>query len=178
MVNTESTPAPALATQADYARHRKVDRSYINRLAKRGILVLRGKLVDVAASDAVLDDKPVDVGAREPTPAAQPRPASEAVAAPTGSSFAQARTAEMVFRARLRKLEFETRTGRFLSADEVKVKWYTICRQIRDKLLALPAKLAPQLAALSEPAEIRDLLDLEIIAILKALQEEIRYQRH
>jgi len=56
-------------------------------------------------------------------------------------------------------------------------QWYTVVRQIRDKLLAIPAKLAPQLAALSDPAEIRDLLDAEIIAILKSLQEEIRYQR-
>ena len=164
-------------SQADYARHRKVNRSHISRLAKRGILVMRGKLVDVAASDAVLDDKPIDQMLPE-VPAAHGRLAPEASAgAPPPGNFAQARTAEMVFRARLRKLEFETKSVRFLSADEVKVKWYTLVRQIRDKLLALPAKLAPQLAALSEAAEIRDLLDAEIIAILKSLQEEIRYQR-
>ena len=84
----------------------------------------------------------------------------------------------MVFRARLRKLEFETKSGKFLSADEVKVKWYTLTRQIRDKALAMPAKLAPQLAALSDVAEIRDLLDAEITAFLRGLQQEIRYQRH
>lgn len=170
---------PGLMSQAEYARHRRVDRSYINRLVKRGIVVLRGKLVDVAASDAVLDDKPVEVESRETAP--QARAASgEAVGGSigsAGSSFAQARTAEMVFRARLRKLEFEIRTGKYLPADEVKVKWYTLSRQIRDKLLALPAKLAPQLAALTDAAEVRDLLDREIIAMLKALQEEIRYQR-
>src|SRR5512133_3684161 len=166
-------------TQADYSRHRNVNRSHISRLAKRGILVMRGKLVDVAASDAVLDDKPVDHVLPDSHAAAQStRPPADAggpVAQP--GSFAQARTAEMVFRARLRKLEFETKTGRFLSADEVKVKWYTVVRQIRDKLLAMPAKLAPQLAALSDPAAIRDLLDAEIIALLKSLQEEIRSQR-
>ena len=166
-------------SQADYARHRNVNRSHISRLAKRGILVMRGKLVDVAASDAVLDDKPVDQVLPESHVAAQTaRPAADAGGpAPQPGNFAQARTAEMVFRARLRKLEFETKSGRFLSSDEVKVKWYTVVRQIRDKVLAIPAKLAPQLAALSDPAEIRDLLDGEIIAILKSLQEEIRYQR-
>jgi hypothetical protein len=164
-------------TQAEYARHRNVNRSYINRLAKRGILVMRGRLVDVAASDAVLDDKPIDVEPHESGPGPQQRTAPESLGGPAGSSFAQARTAEMVFRARLRKLEFETKSGKFLPSDEVKVKWYTLARQIRDKLLALPAKLAPQLAALSEAREIRDLLDAEIVAILKSLQEEIRYQR-
>ena len=168
-----------LMSQADYARHRKVNRSHISRLAKRGILVMRGKLVDVAASDAVLDDKPVDQVLPEAHAAMHTRVAPETSAsAPPPGNFAQARTAEMVFRARLRKLEFETKSGKFLSADEVKVKWYTLVRQIRDKLLALPAKLAPQLAALSEAVEIRDLLDSEIIAILKSIQEEIRYQRH
>ena len=50
-------------------------------------------------------------------------------------------------------------------------------RQMRDKLLALPAKIAPQLAAASAVAEVRDLLDAEIITILKDLQGEIRYGR-
>jgi len=168
---------PGLMTQAEYARHRKVNRSYISRLAKRGILVMRGKLVDVAASDAVLDDKPVDLESQE-TPAGAARPPVDGVGTPPAGSFAQARTAEMIFRARLRKLEYETRTGKFLPADEVKVKWFGIARQIRDKLLGLPAKLAPQLAALGDLNQIRDLLDTEITATLRGLQEEIRYQRH
>lgn len=168
---------PGTMTQAEYARHRKVNRSYISRLAKRGILVMRGKLVDVAASDAVLDDKPVDLESQE-TPAGTSRPPVDGVGAPAAGSFAQARTAEMIFRARLRKLEYETRTGKFLPADEVKVRWFTIARQIRDKLLGLPAKLAPQLAALGDLKEIRDLLDTEITATLRGLQEELRYQRH
>jgi hypothetical protein len=172
--------ASGVMSQADYARHRNVNRSHISRLAKRGILVMRGKLVDVAASDAVLDDKPVDQVLPESPAAAQTaRGGADSLAGgPQPGNFAQARTAEMVFRARLRKLEFETKSGRFLPSDEVKVKWYTLTRQIRDKLLALPTKLAPQLAALSEVAEIRDLLDTEITALLRGLQEEIRYQRH
>ena len=61
------------------------------------------------------------------------------------------------------QLEFETKSAEFLPSD--KVKWYTV---------ALPAKLAPQWAALSDALEVRDLLDAEIVAILKAIQEEIR----
>jgi hypothetical protein len=173
-------PALGLMSQADYARHRNVNRSHISRLAKRGILVMRGKLVDVAASDAVLDDKPVDQVLPEGPAAAQTaRGGADSLGGgPQPGNFAQARTAEMVFRARLRKLEFETKSGRFLAADEVKVKWYTVTRQIRDKVLAVPAKLAPQLAALTDVAEIRDLLDAEFTALLRGLQQEIRYQRH
>jgi phage terminase Nu1 subunit (DNA packaging protein) len=166
-----------LMSQAEYARYRKVHRSYINRLAKRGILVMRGKLVDVAASDAVLDDRPVEV---EPAPAVntgQQRASAEAIGAGQRTTFAEARTAEMIFRARLRKLEYETKSGKLILTDEVKVQWFKLGRQIRDKLLAVPAKLAPQLAALTDTRQVRELLDVEIEGILKGLQDELRYRR-
>lgn len=49
---------PVLMTQVQHAAHRGVSRQCISSLVKRGILVMRGRLVDVHASDAVLDDKP------------------------------------------------------------------------------------------------------------------------
>ena len=173
-------PASGLMSQADYARHRNVNRSHISRLAKRGILVMRGKLVDVAASDAVLDDKPVDQVLPESPAAAQtPRGGADSLAGgPQPGNFAQARTAEMVFRARLRKLEFETKSGRFIADRRSEGEVVHDHPPDPDKALAMPAKLAPQLAALSDVAEIRDLLDAEITAFLRGLQEEIRYQRH
>lgn len=128
-----------LMSQAEYARHRKVHRSYINWLAKRGILIMRGKLVDVAASDAVLGNRPVEV---EPQPAVntgQQRAVAEATDAAQPTTFAQARTAEMIFRARLRKLEFETKSAKLIPAGEVKVQWFKVAREVRDKLLAVPA---------------------------------------
>lgn len=45
-------------TQAEYARHRNKSPRYIGKPYKAGVLVMRSRLVDVAASDAVLDDKP------------------------------------------------------------------------------------------------------------------------
>lgn len=155
-------------SQGEYARHRGVSRQYISRLAKAGILVMRQGKVDVAATDTVLDDRP------EKTPEATPSPVETG---PQPTSYAQAKLADMVFRAKLRRLEFDIRSAKLIAADEVKVKWYALARQIRDKLLAMPSKLAPQLAALGEAKEIRELLDVEIVALLRGLQEEIRYQR-
>jgi len=172
----DSEQKPALMSQSDFARHRGKSRQYISKLAKAGALILRAGKVDVAASDLVLDDRPVDM---EPAPSAAsvpPRsPAGDGGQQP--ASFAQARTVEAVYRARLRKLEFEEKSGAVLPADRVKDKWHAMTRQMRDKLLALPAKIAPQLAAASAVAEVRDLLDAEIITILKDLQGEIRYGR-
>lgn len=89
------TENPIVMTQAQYARHRNKSPQYIGKLYKAGVLVMRGSLVDVAATDAVLDDKPAE------------RTVPEGQQPPT--SYAQAKLADMVFRATLRRLEFETR---------------------------------------------------------------------
>ncbi|MGQ9686257.1 MAG: hypothetical protein ACUVT2_08140 [Thiobacillaceae bacterium] len=157
-------------SQAEYARHRRVSRQYVSRLLKAGVLVMRGGKVDVAASDAVLDDRPEKVS--EAATSATVEAGSQT------TTYAQAKLADMLFRARLRKLEYETRSGKLIPADEVKVQWFRLARQIRDKLLGMPAKLAPQLAALSDVREVRELLDAEIEAMLRALQDDIRYRRH
>ncbi|MBI3208725.1 MAG: hypothetical protein HYZ37_07470 [Candidatus Solibacter usitatus] len=47
-----------ILTHTEYARHRNKSPQYIGKLSKSGILVIGGRLVDVTASDAVLDDKP------------------------------------------------------------------------------------------------------------------------
>jgi phage terminase Nu1 subunit (DNA packaging protein) len=161
--------ARQLLSQADYARHRRVSRQYISRLAKAGVLVMRGRKVDVAASDAVLDDRPDKVSQAATSGPVEPGAQT--------TTYAQAKLADMVFRAKLRRLEFETKSGKLIPADEVKVQWFKLARQIRDKLLAVPSKLAPQLAALSEVREVRELLDGEIEAILRGLEDELRYRR-
>ncbi len=168
---------PALISQAEYARHRGKSRQYIGRLAKAGVLIMRNGKVDVANSDAVLDDRPVDVELGDAVQATQVR---STPVEPTGqqpTNFAQAKLAEMVYRAKLRRLDYETRSGKLIPADDVKAKWFVIARQIRDRLLAIPSKLSPQLAALTEAREVRELLDTEITAILRALQDDIRYRR-
>ena len=145
-------------SQADYARHRKVDRSYISRLAKAGVLVMRHGKVDVGASDAVLDDRPVAVEPGETSQNNQAQAVPEPVG-PQPTNYAQARLAEMVYRAKLRRLDYETRSAKLISADEVKAKWFVVARQIRDKLLAVPTKLSPQLAALTDAYAVRELLE-------------------
>ena len=147
-----------MMTQAQYARHRNKSPQYIGKLAKAGILVMRGRMADAAASDAVLDDKPDDAPAgQQPT------------------TFAQARLAREVFSAKLKKLEYETRIGKLVLTDEAGIKWYTLGRQIRDRLLGIPSKLAPQLAAETDVRRVREVLDAKVTIILKGLAEDIRH---
>jgi len=95
----------SLIAQAEYARHRNSSPQYIGKLYDAGILVTRGRRVDVAATDAVLEDKPVEK------------------AAPDGqapSNYAQERLADMVFRAKVRRLEFDILQGKLVEAAVVK----------------------------------------------------------
>jgi hypothetical protein len=72
-----------MMTQAQYARHHGKSPQYVGKLAKAGILVMRGRMVDAAASDAVLDDKPDDAPAgQQPTTFAQARLAREVFSSP------------------------------------------------------------------------------------------------
>ena len=135
---------PRFMTKAEYARHRGVSKPYITKLAQNGVLVMRGGKVDVRATDTVLDDKPVDDV--EPPPAARPpvsappsRTAADTLPQAGGASFGQARTIEMVFRAKLRRLEFETKQGRLIEADAVRRRIAENVRTLRDGLLGLAA---------------------------------------
>jgi len=153
---------PILMTQAEYARHRNKSPQYIGKLYKAGILVMRGRMVDATASDAVLDDKPT-----EKTTMDGQAPAS----------YAQARLADMVFRAKLRRLEFDTRQGKLVEAAVVKERWAAILVVIKERVLAVPDKLAPELTALTDERQVRDNLKREMHAILKAIHEDIQYAR-
>lgn len=153
-------PKPILMTQAQYAHHRGTSQQYIHKLAKAGVLVMRGRLVNVTASDTVLNDKP-----------------SERADGQQPSSYAQARLADMVFRAKLRRLEFETKQGRLVEAEIVKERWAAILVVLKERILATPDKLAPELTALTEERQVRDALKREMHALLKTLQSEVRYAR-
>jgi hypothetical protein len=172
---TETTPR--LMTKSEYAKHRGVSKPYITKLAKNGVLVLRGGKVDVRASDTVLDDKPVDDVDPPPAQASQAGPPPRPVAEPlgqAGASFGQARTIEMVFRAKLRRLEFETKQGRLIEAEAVRKTIADAVRSLRDGILGLPDRLATVLAAESDSKKVHVTLKTELGRELEALANAIR----
>ena len=158
-----------LMSQAEYARHRGKSRQYISRLAKAGVLVMRGGKVDVAASDAVLDDRPEPVSERVA--------AAPADSTPTGTTFAQAKTADMVFKAKLRKMEYDVRMGKLVEAELVKQRWSAIYRLIVDRIMAWPNRLAPEVAALTDERQVREVILREARALVNELRADVQYAR-
>jgi hypothetical protein len=169
---------PVVMSQAEYARHRRKSRQYISKLAKAGVLIMRGGKIDVRATDMVLDDRPVDdvdspPAARPVSTAPPPRPPSDSLPQAGGASFGQARTIEMVFRAKLRRLEFETKQGRLIEADAVRKTIADAVRSMRDGILGLPDRLATVLAAESDAKKVHVTLKTELARELEALAHAI-----
>ena len=164
---------PALMSKVEYARHRGVSPSYITKLLQNGILVMRGKKVDVRATDKVLDDKPLPpIEEPEPGPvrAAPSRQAfGEAQPGQQRTSYAEARTIKMVFDAKLARLQFETKQGKLIEAETVRLRISEHVRALRDGLLGLPDRLSSTLAAESDPRKVHVLLKTEISRELEAL---------
>ena len=158
-----------LMSQAEYARHRGKSRQYISRLAKAGVLVMRGGKVNAAASDAVLDDRPEPVSERVV--------AASSEGAPSGTTFAQAKTADMVFKAKLRKMEYDVRMGKLVEAELVKQRWSTIYRLIVDRILAWPNRLAPEVAALTDERQVREAILREAQTLVNDLRADVQHAR-
>jgi len=175
--------AAGLATQAEYARHRGVSEAYISKIKDKGLLVMRGKLVDVVASDQVLDDRPVDVEQPSTAPpqsvAPQPPPTPSAPLPgageknTSGTSYANAKTIDMVCRARLRKLELDRAEGRMLEAEPVRKMIADAARIMRDGILGIPDRMAPILAAETDPRKVHDILKTELSRELDAIANAI-----
>ncbi len=147
--------SPITMSQAQYARHRGVSRQHISQIAKAGVLVMRGRLIDVVASDAVLDDKP----------------AIETTSGGQSPSFADARRVDMVYKAKLRRLEFEAASGKFVEVSKVNAYVSGCIIRARDILLSIGPELRDRLAQCSDPIECGRMVVEEIERALREVAE-------
>jgi hypothetical protein len=81
----------------------------------------------------------------------------------TGANdYSRARAVRENYLARMSKLDFEERSGKLISRDEVQVAAFNKFRTFRDGMLNLPDRLAAVLAAESDAAKVHELLAAEI----------------
>jgi len=112
--------------------------------------------------------------------AAQPNASEEAARRPvvnqaavkTSSAFQQSRSLKEGFLAQLTELEYRRKAGELVALSDVEKEWSSVMSTIRNRMLLLPAKLAPKLAALTEPGECHQVIDAEIRSALAQLAEE------
>lgn len=179
-----------------YAQHRGVSHTAVGKAIKAGRIPQEPDgTIDPAKADAAWDRntlpsqnlnataKPVEtrvattpkVSTRE---VSTPQVSTREVSTPLETTRAAApdyqtsRAIREAYAARLAKLEYEERTGKLISADEVKVKYFNLARLLRDRIQQIPRKIAPQIVAavVAQPDQ-RVVEDLLMEAIREALEE-------
>ena len=145
-----------LVKQSAYARHHGVSRQAVSKAVARGRLRLHGGLVDVAEADAALGPAPGGV-----------------VAAGVATDYHAAKARKMAADADLAELRLAVERGRMVDAQQVAADWHRVLRTTRDRILAVPARVAADLAAIGDAARVRIALDAELRVALHALADEV-----
>ncbi len=160
---------PVLSLRA-YAKHRGVSLSAVQKAIRSGRIATNADgMIDSDRADAEWNAKtrPGQRRAQKETPVASiPEPVR---AEPTaGLDYFRARAIRENYLARLAKIEFEEKTAKLISRDEVQVAAFTKARTVRDNLLNIPDRLAATLAAEADAGKVHAILTGEI---RKALDE-------
>ncbi len=158
---------PLLSLRA-YAKHRGVSLAAVQKAIQSGRITpdADGR-IDSERADAEWGAK-TRPGQRRARPVAvAPQEPVEAPAA--GIDYFRARAIRESYLARLAKIEFEEKTGKLVSRDEVQVAAFTRARTIRDNLLNIPDRLAATLAAEADADRVHQLLSAEIRQALEEL---------
>ena len=171
---------------AELARRLGVSRQAVSDLIRRGILTpdANGRIDEAAARAAILasvhpTSKTVQAAqASAPAPiapvAAAPAPAPAVVpAAPqpeaAATNYHVAKTMREAAEAHIARLKLAEMRGELIRTDAVRAVMSNIFATTREAVLQMPARLAPLLAAESDPAAVQNLLHAELHAALESL---------
>jgi phage terminase Nu1 subunit (DNA packaging protein) len=187
------TPPPERLTQAAFARLLGVDPAHITRLKQDGRLVMDGRFVCVAESQARIEatrGQRDDVADRHAASRSQGAKRTRNVQTSAQDStnkpddfttlegaariakFAKAR--EGLAQAQIREMERDKLAGRLLAREDVEQALTDVGALVRAELDALPDQLAPQLAAPMSADEVHTLLTAHCRNILIRLADTLR----
>ena len=99
------------------------------------------------------------------------RPKTSGSGTESGISYQKSRANKELFEALLKKLEYEERSGKLVDISKMEVDAFTAARVARDKLLAIPDRVAPILVGITDIHELKEVLRKEIITSLQNLTD-------
>lgn len=150
-VNKPKKAVKTCGRQAEIARKTGKSRALITRKAKQGKLVEKDGELDVEASvQAIMED-----------------------VSTTCETYAEAQRRKEVALADLRELELAQKSGQLIEVSGAALFLANASKAVTNQLLALPDKLAPLIAAVTDIRECRDMLLKEIKQALENLPEKI-----
>lgn len=150
-------------------------------------------LIDVQAADALLDatrdestDQQRNLFTGQPVKGrgGRTRPASRLGADTLGrdttrgrgatpATFADANTLEKTYKAKLARLKYEQQAGELVPKGTVDRQAQDVGKMIRTRLEAIPARLAPTVAGMSDPVDVAERLRVEINQLLVDLSDDV-----
>lgn len=155
----------ALVSIRKYAEHRGVSHTAVQKAVKQGRIATTNGQIDVEQADREWR--------RNTNPLAKvTEPAGNTEAPSAGVTYAQSRAVRESYLARLAKIEFEERSGKLVSRDEVAIAAFTKARTLRDNLLNIPDRVAAVLAAEVDPVRTHHILTDEIRRALNELSSQ------
>jgi hypothetical protein len=154
--------ATGVVSSSAYAAHRGVSPAYISKLKRLGKLaapaVLPNGDINVVLADQMLGDA-----------AAQPElPTSKG-----GPVYSEERAGREAAQRRLAELDLAEKQARTLSRADAENATFLLFRGLRDRMLALPQRLADDLAAEASPRMIEHRLRLAITEAFQASSAEM-----
>lgn len=181
-----------LCNQVEYAKRRGLSTGRVNRLVRQGVFAealrnIGGRkkpFIDSDVADAILESKlqppgpladkekpEIDISRVKHKKKLPEEERKKVIKAGESNklSYSDARTAHERYRAALKKLQFEEKTGKLVSAEDVQKQAFSLARQVRDAILVIPDRISSVLAAVSDEREIKKILDKELNLALGAL---------
>lgn len=186
----------SVLSKSDFAR--KIDRShqYVSSLIKKGLIVLTKQdgreMVEVEASLAKIAayaDPANNPAATMPradgrtktsvgmairqngTPATEPDPMSGQSS--TTAQYQKSRAVKESYAARLRKVEFEEKMGMIVHKEGIEKASFGVARILREKLKAVPNRLAPKVTVVTDQKENFIILTEEMEGVIREIQAAI-----
>lgn len=84
-------------------------------------------------------------------------------------ALAKARAKNEIFKANLAELDYKTKTGHLLPAEEVAVVWSDRVRIAKERLLSIPARVAPSVLRMTELRDVEHCIRDALHAVLEEL---------
>ncbi|MGY3296753.1 hypothetical protein ACVWY1_001174 [Pseudomonas sp. TE6288] len=152
-------------TRTEYAKSKSWSRQYVGKLVQQGRLILTADgLVDVDASEQYLA-MTSEPGRRnsnvEPAPvppAAVPPRTAEVQHQVVHPGYQQSKARLALAQAELTETNLRKTNGALVEVEVVDQAAFSAGRMIRDQVLALPAQLAPEISAISDPWQIERII--------------------
>ncbi len=174
--------------QSEYARYREISpqrvSKYIENKQLKWSVTKKGRVYDIdhEKADREIEETldPINRPESKPKKGARATKRSPAQTeggteegGTAGMTYSMARTLSEQYRAALRKLEYDEKSGKLILSNKVARDADSVGRLIKERLIAIPVRIAPLVAVKSDPFECEQVIKKEINQILEELSKEV-----